>query len=366
MDRVAAFEHDLGAYLYERLSSVDGVRQQRPPSPAASSAEVPSPHWPFTGALACAFVAAQVQIYGPRPGVAGGRAALAAFNVDGLHATDVSTILDQSGVAVRSGHHCTQPLHRELGIAASARASLYVYNTAAEARSLLLHAFGSPSLLTHLVVAGGLLRGGADGHDQVFPQLKRGGGTAPTVCLRSARAGNLASGRLFQENDRVKRFLVARKKTTACVVSDAARMLQAPPARFGCCSVRGAQLRGTAATLLRPATAPAAAQRLLVLPTVAATSDKRVKRHLSIRKKACAHLAALRSVLCKGGSLLQRSVASAPTGVFSSRPARGGGGPGWAGLARAARALEGTLTAAVAPALALRQRSQRGRSGRAC
>ena len=158
MDRVAAFEHDLGAYLYERLSSVDGVRQQRPPSPAASSAEVPSLHWPFTGALACAFVAAQVRIYGPRPGVAGGRAALAAFNVDGLHATDVSTILDQSGVAVRSGHHCTQPLHRELGIAASARASLYVYNTEAEARSLLLHAFGSPSLLTHLVVAGGLLR----------------------------------------------------------------------------------------------------------------------------------------------------------------------------------------------------------------
>ena len=38
-------------------------------------------------------------------------------------------ILDQHGIAVRSGHHCTQPLHQYLGINASARASLYVYNT---------------------------------------------------------------------------------------------------------------------------------------------------------------------------------------------------------------------------------------------
>jgi cysteine desulfurase/selenocysteine lyase len=38
----------------------------------------------------------------------------------------------QAGVAVRSGHHCTQPLHRQLGIPASARASLYLYNTPAE------------------------------------------------------------------------------------------------------------------------------------------------------------------------------------------------------------------------------------------
>jgi hypothetical protein len=52
----------------------------------------------------------RVSIYGPPP--SRGRAALCAFNVEGLHATDVSTMLDLSGVAVRSGHHCTQPLHR--------------------------------------------------------------------------------------------------------------------------------------------------------------------------------------------------------------------------------------------------------------
>jgi len=55
-----------------------------------------------------------VQVYGPSPAAAGhrGRASLCTFNVDGLHATDLSTLLDASGVAVRSGHHCTQPIHR--------------------------------------------------------------------------------------------------------------------------------------------------------------------------------------------------------------------------------------------------------------
>lgn len=71
-----------------------------------------------------------VTIYGPPPGMP--RASLCSFNVDGLHATDVSTILDQAGVAVRSGHHCTQPLHAYLGVNASARASAYLYNTHAE------------------------------------------------------------------------------------------------------------------------------------------------------------------------------------------------------------------------------------------
>ena len=69
-----------------------------------------------------------ITIYGPERS----RSALAAFNVRGLHATDVSTLLDASGVAVRSGHHCCQPLHAALGVSASARASLYVYNTRAE------------------------------------------------------------------------------------------------------------------------------------------------------------------------------------------------------------------------------------------
>eukprot|EP00983_Pelagomonas_calceolata_P068878 1150117-Pelagomonas_calceolata.AAC.11 len=75
-----------------------------------------------------------VQVYGPSPKAAGhrGRAALCTFNVDGLHATDLSTLLDASGVAVRSGHHCTQPVHRHLGVTASARASAYIYNTPEE------------------------------------------------------------------------------------------------------------------------------------------------------------------------------------------------------------------------------------------
>ena len=54
----------------------------------------------------------KVTIYGPPPSVPRGRASLASFNVEGLHATDVSTLLDASGVALRSGHHCTQPLHK--------------------------------------------------------------------------------------------------------------------------------------------------------------------------------------------------------------------------------------------------------------
>ena len=95
----AVHEHEvrLGAYLYEQLAAVEGVR-----------------------------------IYGPPPGCPQGRAGLASFNVEGLHATDVSMLLDAAGVAVRSGHHCTQPLHRELGVAASARASVYIYNDEAD------------------------------------------------------------------------------------------------------------------------------------------------------------------------------------------------------------------------------------------
>lgn len=73
-----------------------------------------------------------MRIYGPAPDAAQGRAALATFNVEGLHPTDLSTILDTSGVAVRSGHLCTQPVHRHLGVASSVRASPYIYNTRAE------------------------------------------------------------------------------------------------------------------------------------------------------------------------------------------------------------------------------------------
>ncbi|MCI6087059.1 cysteine desulfurase [Selenomonas sp.] len=52
-----------------------------------------------------------------------------AFNVQDVHPHDVATILDSTGVAVRAGHHCAQPLHRYLGLNASCRASFYLYNT---------------------------------------------------------------------------------------------------------------------------------------------------------------------------------------------------------------------------------------------
>ncbi|XVH32896.1 bifunctional cysteine desulfurase/selenocysteine lyase SufS [Haloferacaceae archaeon DSL9] len=70
-----------------------------------------------------------VEIYGP-PG--DDRGGLVAFNVDGVHAHDLSSILNDYGVAIRAGDHCTQPLHDKLGAAASARASFYIYNTREE------------------------------------------------------------------------------------------------------------------------------------------------------------------------------------------------------------------------------------------
>ena len=54
------------------------------------------------------------------------------FNVNGVHAHDVSQILDSEGVAIRAGHHCCMPLMSVLGITATARASFYLYNTEQE------------------------------------------------------------------------------------------------------------------------------------------------------------------------------------------------------------------------------------------
>ena len=56
--------------------------------------------------------------------------------MENLHANDVCTLLDQAGVATRSGHHCTQPLHRYLDVNATARASAYIYNTPGEVETL--------------------------------------------------------------------------------------------------------------------------------------------------------------------------------------------------------------------------------------
>ena len=67
-------------------------------------------------------------------GNATARGGAVAFNINSIHPSDLSTLLDQQGVAIRAGHHCAQPLMRRLGIAcgASARASVYLYNTSEE------------------------------------------------------------------------------------------------------------------------------------------------------------------------------------------------------------------------------------------
>ena len=98
MDAIQAYEHELTTYLFEQLNQV-----------------------------------AEVTIYGRQPKADGsGRAALASFTCGQVHPHDLSTILDRAGVAIRAGHHCTQPLHRYLGVQSSARASLYFYNTREE------------------------------------------------------------------------------------------------------------------------------------------------------------------------------------------------------------------------------------------
>ncbi|KAJ1626326.1 cysteine desulfurase [Pavlovales sp. CCMP2436] len=100
MESVEAHEHELAIYLTERLATVEGLT-----------------------------------LYGPPAGSP--RAALAAFSLQGVHANDLATFVDQDGVAIRAGHHCTQPLHTALGIGASARASLYLYSTREDVDALI-------------------------------------------------------------------------------------------------------------------------------------------------------------------------------------------------------------------------------------
>ncbi len=65
-----------------------------------------------------------VTVYGPR----GHRAGVVSFTYGDIHPHDIATILDQDGVCIRAGHHCTQPLMRRLNVPATARASFYIYN----------------------------------------------------------------------------------------------------------------------------------------------------------------------------------------------------------------------------------------------
>jgi cysteine desulfurase/selenocysteine lyase len=98
MDRIAAHEHDLLTYATEAFTQLKGVRIV---------------------------------------GTARNKAAVLSFTLQGVHPHDVGTILNEDGVAVRTGHHCAQPVMRRFGIPATARASFYLYNTFAEVDALV-------------------------------------------------------------------------------------------------------------------------------------------------------------------------------------------------------------------------------------
>jgi cysteine desulfurase/selenocysteine lyase len=99
MDNVAAHEESLTAHALDALREINGVR-----------------------------------ILGPD--TTKDRGGAVAFDVEGVHPHDVGQVLDELGVAVRTGHHCAWPLHRALGVQASTRATFYVYNTHAEVQAL--------------------------------------------------------------------------------------------------------------------------------------------------------------------------------------------------------------------------------------
>ncbi len=100
MDRVREHELALTEYMLEGLAGVPGLRVVGPPEASA-------------------------------------RGALASFTLEGLHPHDIAEILGREGVCVRAGHHCAQPLMRCLGVGATARASLGVYNQQADIDALI-------------------------------------------------------------------------------------------------------------------------------------------------------------------------------------------------------------------------------------
>ena len=98
-DAIAEHEHELAAYALGRLAEVEGIT-----------------------------------LYGPP---ADRRAGIVSFNIDGIHPHDVAQILDMQGVAIRAGHHCCQPLMHKLGVAATNRASFYLYTLQDEVDQLV-------------------------------------------------------------------------------------------------------------------------------------------------------------------------------------------------------------------------------------
>jgi cysteine desulfurase/selenocysteine lyase len=93
MENVREHERHLGEYAHRRLSEIEGIT-----------------------------------VYGPEKD----RTGLVSFSLPDVHPHDLSQLLDEEGIAIRSGHHCAQPLLRRLGVAATARASFYLYNTGEE------------------------------------------------------------------------------------------------------------------------------------------------------------------------------------------------------------------------------------------
>jgi cysteine desulfurase/selenocysteine lyase len=100
MERVRAHEQALTAYTLERLAEVPGLRVVGPPT-------------------------------------AERRGGLASFTVAGIHPHDVAELVDRAGVCIRAGHHCAQPLMRCLGVGATARASVGVYNDQSDIDALI-------------------------------------------------------------------------------------------------------------------------------------------------------------------------------------------------------------------------------------
>lgn len=76
-----------------------------------------------------------LRVYGPADVAA--RGGVISFTLADIHPHDLATILDQQGVAIRAGHHCARPLHRLLDVPATARASLYLYNTREDVDALI-------------------------------------------------------------------------------------------------------------------------------------------------------------------------------------------------------------------------------------
>lgn len=95
---------------------------------------------------ACARLAEipDLTIYGPRE--IAERSGVVSFTLADVHPHDLATILDQSGIAIRAGHHCAQPLMKRLGVSATARASFYLYNTRHEVDRLVEGLHGARSI----------------------------------------------------------------------------------------------------------------------------------------------------------------------------------------------------------------------------